>query len=782
MKKRFPTLPATLVWAALFGQQATAVPVKQCLHDVPAYDNLLIVGDQTRLPVRIDAKKTEGHYPDSVLFNGGVIVEQGNSVLTADRVVLNQIQKSDQAIPSRTVTASGSVKYADPHIVLQGPTGWSDLNTKDIDLLQGSYQMVGRQGRGDADKIRLRAENRYAILENGTFTSCLPGDDSWSLAGSKVIHSREEQIAEIWHARFQLGKIPVFYSPYIQFATGNRRHSGFLIPNAQYDAVNGFEFILPWYWNIAPDYDATITSHWIERRGLQWQNEFRYLAAAPGSGTMAFDWLPSDKKYASIHADNSTRWLFFWGHSGVMDKVWRFSSDFTRVSDPHYFTDLASAYGSSTDGYTTQKFSLGYAEKNWNATLVSKQFQVFNVDYTRSVYRAEPELVLNFYQNDLGPFDTHIFAQAAQFTNVNPHYPKASRWHIEPSINLPIASEWASLNTSVKLLATHYQQNIPSSMAGGAALKGSVNRVMPEFKTDGKVVFDRDVAWIKNYTQTLEPRVQYLYVPYRDQDNIYLYDSTRLQNDYYGLFRDRSYSGFDRIASASRITTGLTSRLYDDILVERFNLSVGQIYYCTSERTGNSGAVDTSNSSGSLVWAGDSYWKINEFFGVRGGLQYDPRLASVTLVNGVVEYRGDAERMLQLNYRYANSEYIQATLNENYSIGAKIPDYQQGISQVGVTGGWPVSGKWAVAGAYYYDLKTRQPASQLAGLQYSTCCWAMNLGYERKIIGWNAVDNRSKYDGRVLFNIELRGLSSGHGNSVFSMLSSGILPYQRAFK
>ncbi|EEQ08310.1 hypothetical protein yberc0001_9540 [Yersinia bercovieri ATCC 43970] len=787
MKKRFPTLLATLIWTALYSQQSLADLAEQCMLGVPTYDQPLVTGDPNQLPVRINAAKTEANYPDNALFTGNVIVQQGNRTLTANQVELTQVQKTGEAIPVRTVTATGDVNYDDPQIKLKGPKGWSNLNTKDTDMDKGKYQMVGRQGRGDADLMKLRGQNRYTILENGTFTSCLPGDNSWSVVGSEVIHDREEEVAEIWNARFKIGKVPVFYSPYMQLPIGDKRRSGFLIPNAKYTSNNGIEFMLPYYWNIAPNFDATITPHYMERRGLQWQNEFRYLLA-PGSGTMALDWLPSDRLYHGQDGkeQDPTRWLYYWGHSGVMDKVWRFNVNYTRVSDPNYFTDLTSQYGSTTDGYATQIFSAGYADQNWNATLASKQFQVFSDAGNSNAYRAQPQLDMNYYKNDIGPFDLHVYGQAAKFTSVNLNNPEASRFHIEPSVNLPLSNSWGSLNTEAKLLATHYQQDTPTGFAnyyssvnkGETApdLKDSVNRVMPQFKVDGKVVFDRPMDLSEGFTQTLEPRVQYLYVPYRDQDDIYIYDTTLMQSDYSGLFRDRTYSGLDRIASANQVSTGLTTRIYDDALVERFNASVGQIYYFSRSRTGNSETIDNSDDTGSLVWAGDTFWRISDQFGLKGGAQYDTRLGNLTLGNAVMEYRKDSERMIQLNYRYASPEYIQAAVSNVTS-----PGYQQGISQVGATASWPIADRWALVGSYYYDTKANQPASQLVGVQYNTCCWAVNLGYERKITGWNSQTEASKYDNRVSFNIELRGLSSDHNLGTAQMLRSGILPYQSAF-
>ncbi|UMB76242.1 LPS assembly protein LptD [Dickeya fangzhongdai] len=795
MKKSFPTLLASLIWSALYSQHALADLASQCMSGVPVYNRPLVNGDTSQLPVHIKAVQSQANYPDSAVFTGNVNVEQGNRVLTADQVQLHQKQQPGQTDPIRTVTAIGNVHYDDNQVILKGPRAWSNLNTKDTDVENGDYLMVGRQGRGDADKMKQRENNRYTILDNGSFTSCLPGDDSWSVVGSEVIQDRQEEVAEIWNARFHIAGVPVFYSPYMQLPIGDKRRSGFLIPNAKYGNRNGFELITPYYWNIAPNYDATITPHVQTNRGIQWQNEFRNLSRF-GFSVVEFDWLQNDRQYKSdvlsgksgyAADDNYNRWLFHWMHSGVVDQVWRINVDYTKVSDQNYFTDLDSVYGNTTDGYATQKFSLGYATRNWDATLSTRQYQIFSNLANRDVYRAMPQLDINFAKNDIGPFDLYLYGQAAKFTNVNPNMPDATRLHIEPTLSLPLSNGWASLNTETKLMATHYQQenldtyrNNPNNSAEqrleSQRLKDNVNRVMPQFKTDGKMVFERNMDWAKGYTQTLEPRAQYLYVPYRDQSTIRAYDSTLLQADYAGLFRDRTFSGLDRIASANQVSTGVTTRLYDSTLEERFNASLGQIYYFERPRTGTASTIDQNDDRGSLSWAGDSYWKFADNWGIRGGAQYDQRLKDFTLGDAVLEYRGGGERMFQLNYRFASSKYIQAMLPTVTN-----PGFQQGISQIGATASWPLTDRWAIVGAYYYDTKANQPADQLLGLQYNTCCWAVNVGYERKITKWDSNTNQSVYDNKIGFSFELRGLSSNYGLGTEKMLKNGILPYQRAF-
>ncbi|MDU7619037.1 MAG: LPS assembly protein LptD, partial [Escherichia coli] len=492
--------------------------------------------------------------------------------------------------------------------------------------------------------------------------------------------------------------------------------------------TNYFEFYLPYYWNIAPNMDATITPHYMHRRGnIMWENEFRYLSQA-GAGLMELDYLPSDKVYEDEHPndDSSRRWLFYWNHSGVMDQVWRFNVDYTKVSDPSYFNDFDNKYGSSTDGYATQKFSVGYAVQNFNATVSTKQFQVFSEQNTSS-YSAEPQLDVNYYQNDVGPFDTRIYGQAVHFVNTRDDMPEATRVHLEPTINLPLSNNWGSINTEAKLLATHYQQTNLDwyNSRNTTKLDESVNRVMPQFKVDGKMVFERDMEMLApGYTQTLEPRAQYLYVPYRDQSDIYNYDSSLLQSDYSGLFRDRTYGGLDRIASANQVTTGVTSR---------------------------------------IRW------------GLRGGIQYDTRLDNVATSNSSIEYRRDEDRLVQLNYRYASPEYIQATLPKYYSTAEQ---YKNGISQVGAVASWPIADRWSIVGAYYYDTNANKQADSMLGVQYSSCCYAIRVGYERKLNGWDNDKQHAVYDNAIGFNIELRGLSSNYGLGTQEMLRSNILPYQ----
>ncbi len=362
--------------------------------------------------------------------------------------------------------------------------------------------------------------------------------------------------------------------------------------------------------------------------------------------------------------------------------------------------------------------------------------EVFDRESSNS-YSAEPQLDVNYYQNDVGPFDTHLYGQVAHFVNSNNNMPEATRVHFEPTINLPLSNGWGSLNTEAKLLATHYQQsNLDKyNAANGTDYKESVSRVMPQFKVDGKMVFERDLQedspkrWnracsictcrtaIRVKSATTTPRCCSRITPVCSATvPIAVWTASRRLI--------RSPPGSPRAC----------------MMPPRWNVLIFPLVKSTISPS-HAPVMTTSTGEqrylGSLVWAGDTYWRIADEWGLRGGIQYDTRLDNVATGNGTIEYRRDENRLVQLNYRYASPEYIQATL-PSYSTAAQ---YKQGISQVGMTASWPIVDRWSVVGAYYYDTNTRKAANQMLGVQYNSCCYAIRLGYERKVNGWNSNDN-----------------------------------------
>ena len=778
MKKNTYTLISLSILTALYSAESTADLAKQCLYGVPHFTGEVVSGNPNDLPVYIEADQAEITQPRSGIYKGRVDVKQGNRHLQSAEVEVQQQGSGDNV--QRYAFARGGFDYRDNQINLLGDDAKIHLNTKDTDVRHANYQLVDRQGRGTAESVELRDD--YRVMKNATFTSCLQDDHSWSIYADEMRQHVKEEYAEMWHARFKVQGVPVFYTPYLQLPIGDRRRSGLLIPTLGHGSRDGYFYAQPVYWNIAPNLDATLTPKYMSRRGWQLNSEFRYLTTL-GEGQIAGEYL-GDDRLKDYDSENRKRHLFYWKHNAAFARDWRLDLNYTKVSDKRYFNDFDSAYGSSTDGYADQTGRIAYYQPNYNIAMFVKQFQIFD-EVVIGPYRALPQIDFNYYQNGLfgNKVDFKLFSQAVRFDNDSAQMPTAWRFHGEPSVNTTLSNRYGSMNLEAKLYATQYQQKKGRSDKA-EDVESSVNRILPQLKIDLQSVLASNQTFISGYTQTLEPRAQYLFRPYKDQSNIgsklnsqYLgfgYDSSLLQQDYFSLFNSRRYSGLDRIASANQVTLGGTSRFFDENKEERFNIAVGQTYYLEPSRIDENRDNRTEGSSSS--WAIEANWKINDLMRWRGGYQYDPQLGQVSLANTGIEYNPTKNNVVQLNYRYASKEYI------NQNLTAEANRYNQDIKQLGVQVGWELSDHWAIAGRYYQDLALKNPVEQYLGVQYNTCCWSVGVGARRYVTSrQNQKNDDIFYDHGVGVTFELRGFSHDHKTGIENMMKKGKLPYLQAF-
>ena len=778
MNKNIYTLISLSILTALYSAESTADLAKQCLYGVPHFTGEVVSGNPNDLPVYIEADQAEITQPRSGIYKGNVDVKQGNRHLQSAEVEVQQQGSGDNV--QRYAFARGGFDYRDNQINLLGDDAKIHLNTKDTDVRNAHYQLVDRQGRGSAESVELRDD--YRVMKNATFTSCLQDDHSWSIYADEMRQHVKEEYAEMWHARFKVQGVPVFYTPYLQLPIGDRRRSGLLIPTLGHGSRDGYFYAQPVYWNIAPNLDATLTPKYMSRRGWQLNSEFRYLTTL-GEGQIAGEYL-GDDRLKDYDSENRKRHLFYWKHNAAFARDWRLDLNYTKVSDKRYFNDFDSAYGSSTDGYADQTGRIAYYQPNYNIAMFVKQFQIFD-EVVIGPYRALPQIDFNYYQNGLfgNKVDFKLFSQAVRFDNDSAQMPTAWRFHGEPSVNTTLSNRYGSMNLEAKLYATQYQQKKGRSDKA-EDVESSVNRILPQLKIDLQSVLASSQTFISGYTQTLEPRAQYLFRPYKDQSNIgsklnsqYLgfgYDSSLLQQDYFSLFNSRRYSGLDRIASANQVTLGGTSRFFDENKEERFNIAVGQTYYFEPSRIDENRDNRTEGSSSS--WAIEANWKINDLMRWRGGYQYDPQLGQVSLANTGIEYNPTKNNVVQLNYRYASKEYI------NQNLTAEANRYNQDIKQLGVQVGWELSDHWAIAGRYYQDLALKNPVEQYLGVQYNTCCWSVGVGARRYVTSrQNQKNDDIFYDHGIGVTFELRGFSHDHKTGIENMMKKGKLPYLQAF-
>lgn len=773
MKKPQYNLLALAIFA-VFSQAAQADLKSQCLVGVPHFQGEVVKGDQTQLPIYIEADSALINQPTDATYSGDVSIRQGNRSLFGEKVRVEQ--NSERA---RKAYINGQFDYRDNLINAKGQNAQLDLASRAAQFSQVDYQFVGRQGRGSAEHVVLEEAKR--VLHNATFTACLPNDGSWSIEAKEMIQHVQAEYAEMWHARFKVLGVPIFYSPYLQFPIGDRRRSGFLLPqNIGHSKRNGYTYSQPIYWNIAPNLDATFTPTYYSRRGWQFSPELRYLTRL-GEGKIAAEYLKKDRRQGV--GNKSARHLLFFQHNVSFLTDWRLSIDYTRVSDRHYFNDFDSAYGNSTDGYATQNFKLGYYQPNYSLSIAGKKFQTFDESGSKP-YRVFPQIAFNYYHDNLvknGNFA--FFGQVSHFVNDSQDMPSAWRFHAQPSLNFPLANRFGSINIESKLYATKYQQKSGKS-AYAEKVQPHITRVLPQFKIDLATTLVNEKPFFSEFTQTLEPRIQYLYRPYKDQRNIgstrqsHLglgYDSALLQQDYYSLFNDRRYSGLDRIASANQLTFGGTTRFFSEKNgSEVFNLSAGQIYYLSPSKVDSRSKNSTANRASS--WALEANWKFHSKWNWHGGYQYDTRLDETALANVSLQYKPVEDKVVQINYRYASRNYIDQNLSSNL--------YGQDIKQLGLVLGWALTDNIAMMTSHYQDIALKKPVESRLALNYNTCCWTASVYRTRKLTSTpNGKPDTLRdlyYDNRFGVNFELR-FGGSYGSGVGKMLRRGMIPYTEAF-
>ncbi|ELD6123245.1 LPS assembly protein LptD [Vibrio cholerae] len=771
------TFLAASISAALFAPQIQAEASvddnraqlpngEQCLVNQPEPTN---PGQQ---PINVEADKLEAINGQKATYSGNVVVVQGKKRIAADNVTLHQQEN--------VVVAEGNVQFSDGEIKTHSTKATNHLNTDEMTLENTRYQFLCEPGRGEAVYVSKTGKAVYEI-EDGSITSCPDGDNAWRMRASSIDVDQNEEIATFYNPRLEVQNVPVFYLPYLTVPIGDTRKTGFLYPTASYGSRNGYSFEVPIYWNLAPQYDLETTFNYMQKRGTQLNSVFRYLTDF-GAGQIKSEYLAEDQ----LHTELGDRWAFQYEHNGIFQQAWKFEIDYSKVSDINYFSHIDSGIGNREDGQLIQEGRATYRSDNWDSALLVRDFQLLTEDKNRSnlPYRLMPQLSYNYYAPETMKYlDLDLVSHISRFETDARGKPSATRVHIEPGLKIPFSNTWGNWTTEARVLGTYYQQDLDKTT--DAKLEESVARVIPEIRSVAGIVLERDTVLLDDYTQTLEPKIQYLYVPEKYQDNIGLYDSTELQTDYYGLFRSRKYSGVDRIESANQVSYGASTRFFDSNYKERLNIAFGQIFYLDSKLNPSNDNSKDKESSYS-AWAVEMDFNFADYLFYHGGIQYDINGQAVQLGNSTLEYRF-AGGYLQTNYRYVDKDYIcsvRGCSSDGYSSLTK-----DGISQAGLLASYQLTRKWSASGQYYYDLTTDEALEWLANLTYTSDCWYVGFSYSNQLKSWNGnfvtdPDATPIYENNFSFNIGIIGFgtSIGAGSSMAGVDSAGnSLGYGRPF-
>lgn len=747
----------------------------------PNFDQCIVTPkktDQNQEPIYVKSDNLEATNGDKAMYRGDVVIVQGQKNIRADSVTLHH--------QDNIIVAEGNVQFSDGQIKTTSTRATNNLTTNELTLENTHYQFLCEAGRGDAIYIAQNGKSFYQI-QDGSITSCPNQDNSWQLRASSIDIDQTKEEATFFNPRFEILHVPVFYLPYLTVPIGNTRKTGFLYPSVSYGSRDGFEMEVPIYWNLAPQYDLETTIKFMQRRGTQLNSKFRYLSDL-GSGSIISEYLDSDEEYP----EESNRWGFQYQHSGIFHEAWKFDIDYSKVSDINYFSDLSSGIGNREDGQLIQEGQITYRTTSWDTSILFRDFQLLLDEHRLSSepYQLLPRIEFNYYAPRVTQYlDFDLKSHISRFDISNQKRPVATRVHVEPGLTLPISAPWGEWTTEARVLGTYYQQDLRDYSSATRELDEDVTRVLPQFSSNAKLIFERNTAVIDDYSQTLEPQIQYVYIPEEDQSNIYDYDTSLLQTDYYGLFRDRKYSSVDKIAATDQISYGATSRFYDSSYKERLNISFGQIYYLDKKTRINNSNDESSNYSS---WALETDFNYADNIFYHGGIQYDTNGGTMQLANSTLEYRFK-EGFIQTNYRYVTKEYIEETvsgINENnwQSIMSK-----DGISQAGLLTGYQLTPKLRFTGQYFYDLNEEVSLEWLANLNYRTDCWYIGITYDHQLKRWDdhkGNNNNSYgtpnadpvYDHNLSFNFGIIGFGTAIGSEDAGLTeTNNTLGYGRPF-
>lgn len=715
------------------------------------FDVVKTADDLAEGVIKVSADSASIYSDQRADFRGDVVIQRNQQWLLTQTARINQQQNAIQA--------DGGVRFTDGYINVAGESFNFNGNDEIARLKDTTYEMASTNARGTAEKLEISPN--HVSLRNSSFTTCPANDPAWQLTAERIEIDESSDFGKAWGAKLELFDIPVLYLPYFTFPVTDKRKSGFLYPTIDSSSLNGLEIVAPYYFNIAPNMDATIAPVYMSERGIMLKTEYRYLFF-DHAGQFNISYLDSD----DARSDKADRYLWHVNHNSRFNENWAAYVDITQISDDNYLNDFGSDFAGRADTHLYRVAQLDYVDANWHLRLRSEDYELLG--QFRSPYRTLPQFSLNYQSNKLEGLSLDWYNELTYFQNQERSDNYATRVHSAPSVSYWFEKPAFDAEAELTYLVTHYRQQ-----SDDPGLAEEITRALPRARLRGRVnlerYFDRGG---QSYRQTLEPQLQYLYVPYENQQAIGIYDTTLMQDDYNGLFRPQRFSGLDRIAEANQITYGVSSSIFTAKEREVMRLSVGQIYYFDNSRTqllDSQSQITSSNSE----WVADINWAMTSRWSLRSSIQYDTELNRTRKSQTALEYRIDNKNLFQVNHRKATN-----ILNTD-------------IEQMGAQAVWELSNKWQVAANVYYDLKNSRVNDAIIGMQYSSCCWALRVSAYRRInrdlespnaafAMMAAPDSVAQFDNGVSLQFIISGLSSDSG-SLIEMLEKSIYGYRRPF-
>lgn len=771
--------------------EAVRFNIAQCLGWVPSQGIPLCAGQYQPINITPLASAEEIRIvADSVRFSkdkpsvlkGHVQLQQDQKIVEAQTAYVYRNPKTNKV---ERVEFLGYVRYSEPGrlmIARKAVINPQDNSGQTEDVLY-RFDTQGKRAAklpawGRANLIQRFANKNY-LLKDATYTNCAPHDKAWDISAKSIVIDDAKAKGVAKNALVRIRKWPVLYTPYLSFPTNNERKSGFLLPEVGYSNVGGMDISVPYYWNIAPNYDLTLEPHLYSERGVMFGGEFRYLTPT-SRGILNASALPDDRAFSNFLqqnqaqfprlAGNSTdRWSIDFIETTQFNPQLQLNINLHQVSDDYYLQDFSSNLAVITQRQLLSQADITYSTNNWVFRGMGQSYQTLhpvNESPIDNIYERLPQLMAHGFYYEL-PWQAHfsVLGQYDQFHWSNHFWdnplssmPYGPRVHINPILSFPQLKTWGFITPELQVVENYYKvQNTQGN--------SDFNRTIPRFSVDSGLFFERQLSLLgAPLTQTLEPRLYYLNVPYQNQTSIPVYDSGFMIFNVDQLFRDNRYSGFDRIGDANQLTYALTSRwLSRQTGVERAVFSLGQIRYFSNRKvplcqsiTGT--CVEKPDTFGYLSPISDyspvasrAVYRFNSVWGVTGDYIWDPYTRATNNADLNLHYQPEINKIINVGYSYlVNGDITMVRGNKSRN---------DALHQALVSLNWPISDRWSAVGAYSQNISKNYSMMSLVGLQYDSCCWAIRTVGGRAFKGFSK-GAEPEYNNNIYLQIVLKGLGS----------------------
>jgi len=675
-------------------------------------------------PIEYEADGLEATRDGEMLLKGDVTLKQG------ERTLKTRNARYDSQ--SQSFDVDEDVEYADTGLKVSGTSAHVD-QAGGATFEGAKFELADRNARGSANSIQVTRDSQLKL--NGVrYTTCPLGEEDWVLRADDIDIRQRAGLGFGRGVRLDFKGVPILYTPFISFPVGDQRKSGFLFPTLGTSSRSGTSVAVPWYWNIAPNYDATFEPTWFSKRGGKLDGEFRYLTDI-GRGTLETEWLPHDDEFG-----DSRSYVRFVNRSDFTDKL-RLDLDAANVSDSGWFEDFGLGPEGTSISYLDRSASLTYLTQHWLAMLRAQNFQTIDdigIPPELRPHTLLPELAVHAaFPDQLAGLEFGLDADVGNFThNYDNLVTTGWRMDVAPEVRLPLRGAGVYLEPSASWRYTTYR--LDDAVLPG--VEDSPTRSAPVLSVDGGLTFERESGSRHQRLMTLEPRFMYLYVPFRNQNDLPVFDTAPADLNLVQLFRTNRYVGADRLSDANQISIGVTSRLLDALSGKQFiSGTIGQAYYFDEPRVALPGEVlddpEFSDIIAELDVTAYGDWNVSM------GVQWDPGETRSEKGDVRLQYKPEYDRVVNLGYRFRRGS----------------------IEQVDGSVAWPVGDKWSAYARLVYSLEDQTTLDQFAGFEYRSCCWRIRAVARRYVS-----DRTGDTDTSFLLQLELNGLSSvGVGADAF---------------